>query len=425
MYTRFLLNVFLIMHFPFIQGMELEGFKNYTKLHPGLIKSIFQNCPSLLQLKIKLINNRQTYARLKIPNFSINKMLLYGPQGSGKSTMAKAIADRCKLPRQPIFISDIIGLTNFKHFFGKQIDLNEHYALIFDDFMGIPDKKGKLIKKNEESFAALIGLLDVLENYKNILLIVTTSDIKRLPTQIKDRFCGSMYKVPSPDEDLFESEESEIKDEPSSSKSKKAKKDKKSEYHELQHIKFEPQLKDYEKKQVKKQKSKLSLRQKNEANILAKLFALKKIVDVDEQGLLSESNIPVKVDDYKNALNEINRIKKEYSPSGWKTYSNYFYRLYPFLLPLAQWGIMYYLQQKKNETQMTSKLLQLNPEFAQAYFKEMINVKQNWLYKGGQAALGLGQLVFGFGAFYFGQIGVAASSVPGGISRVLEAVFKK
>ncbi len=317
---------------------EGEDIRSYTKLDSNLIVSLLHNCPSLLRFQIGLMKNPTTYRSLnRVKSFAINKILLYGPPGSGKSSLAKAIADYCNFPRQFIIASSLLnqyknsGQVNFRYIFEPLLKSDEYLAIIFDELTGLTNKHGKKNNPDEGTIEQFLGILDHCETHKNLLFIATTNEIKKLPPQIKDRFCGSMFKIAMPDskrrekfiDSLFEDNDSdEENDESNEFKLAKA-------MPSLPPLKFVQAFNRNDKNWLTKQTSSFSMRQLNAMKCLAYLFALER--NVDDEFTLNNCEIEVAIDDYKNSIAYIRTIAKENSKTVWKRYYKIFKEIYPFI----------------------------------------------------------------------------------------------
>lgn len=171
-----------------------------------MMKEQLDNCSRELLFGIRMIANvfyfnyEESIPRAKM---ALKKILLLGPPGSGKSSLAKTIAYRLRRPY--LFItaaticnefkdSGIGSLQRLTEFLGKS---KMPCVVIFDEITSLTDKF-----KNDNSNIGVIEvfwtMLDKLEKMPHVLFIVTANDIEKLPITLKDRFGKCIYYIPLP-----------------------------------------------------------------------------------------------------------------------------------------------------------------------------------------------------------------------------------
>lgn len=336
-----------------------EDMRSYSKLDSHLVNSFLDNSPPLLRFQIEIMKNPAIYNSLNdIKGFSINKLLLYGPPGSGKSSLAKAIADYCNFPRQFINASSLVnqyknsGQSNFRYIFGPLLTNKKYVAIILDELTGLTNRHGKKDNPDEGVVEQLLGILDHCEAHKNVLFIATTNEIKDLPEQLKDRFCGSTFKIEKPDferckklinalfeDDIIKEENNFIINDTDELEVEKK-------------ITFIHIVDSTNISWITKQVIglKFTQRQLLAMESLARIFALQR--NCDEKYTILEDEIEICLQDYKNSIQYIQIISKENSKSLWNRYYKNFKEIYPLVIQLLHLGGSLYLQHHGTKMQL-------------------------------------------------------------------------
>lgn len=167
---------------------------------PKIVKGIF----SYLQLRSRYPISNQSI--INIPSF--HRFILVGPPGSGKTTLACAIAEMLG------YTYTFIPATNFLGKFRNDTAINIQKTLtqcIADGSKKviIIDELHKLFEhhKNEQTdhsqtAASFWLMLDHIEKYfPHIIVIGTANNVDKLPPEIKSRFAGKIINIEAPDKE--------------------------------------------------------------------------------------------------------------------------------------------------------------------------------------------------------------------------------
>lgn len=178
-------------------NFTLSPFEEITdEISEEMMNQLYSSMPTSLRMKIDGIVQEDKTTR----NF-----LFEGPTGTGKSSLAKVIAYRCKTP----YVS-IVGTRladEYKNSASTYIDAlfkalttsGKRTALIIDEFNTFTDK---LSNRNDADTAAVKDFFIHLDKYnKTIIFIATTDDSRHIPAQLLSRLEGA-HKIQYPSFDL-------------------------------------------------------------------------------------------------------------------------------------------------------------------------------------------------------------------------------
>lgn len=159
---------------------EVETSSQVTKEHIEFSNFSFENIIGYDDLKItlkKIIENIGRKITKKLPG-----LVLYGPSGTGKTQIVKAIANSLKIPIIPLtaaHISKYSGMAeqNLTEIFNRAKE-NSPCILFIDEGDGI------LVRRNENHDSTLmnhfLSILDGLNEMKGIFVIVTTNNLEAI-----------------------------------------------------------------------------------------------------------------------------------------------------------------------------------------------------------------------------------------------------
>lgn len=172
------------------------------------IKEILDNCPQDL---LTIINSLEYLAGQPLPAWHpmrkaiINKVLLVGPPGSGKSSLSLVIALKCRRPY--IFISASSLANEYKNssvriineLFLPLINAQRPVVIILDEITAFTNRFNNKNDSDPGAVEHLWFMLDRCENNPNILIVGTANSTDKIPDTIKDRFSGAQFYIPHPD----------------------------------------------------------------------------------------------------------------------------------------------------------------------------------------------------------------------------------
>ncbi len=167
----------------------------------------FENCPSPLKDeldKIITLHSKKTPNKLALQEL-INRVILVGPSGGGKTTFSYAIAYHCKYPFSfvrapelcdsfkdscPQIINDLID---------PFIKSNQPGLIIIDEASAFTKK---LKKKNDSDTGAVEGLWAKFDEARSLnpqlMVILTANKLKHFPKTLLTRFRGTRTTIDLP-----------------------------------------------------------------------------------------------------------------------------------------------------------------------------------------------------------------------------------
>ena len=167
------------------QGKRLDG---------QLIDEVLEQAPPEIEEVIDTINDSVNDASIRI--------ILSGPPGVGKTTIAKAIAQQTG--RDYVVIRGT-ALANQYQFSGQQnlaqaiaplIQKNEPCIVIIDELDALKQTHGNKDNVDADAAGTLCTLVDDCEDNPNMIFIATTNKLKQIPDDLKSRFTVVEVNLP-------------------------------------------------------------------------------------------------------------------------------------------------------------------------------------------------------------------------------------
>ncbi len=174
-----------------------------------IIEDALEHCPQPVKKDIDALILTATVpslaANAALKKGSLNRLILVGPPGSGKTTLAQAIAYATKRPF--VFVKSSELSSEYKHAFRRIIDHLFHPmigckqpgVIIFDEFTAFTKK---FDNKNDADTGAVQHLWMKLDEAKRdnpqLLVICTANDVDGLPETIHSRFSGKKCIIDQP-----------------------------------------------------------------------------------------------------------------------------------------------------------------------------------------------------------------------------------
>lgn len=184
------------------QEQETVAPLSVSPIPDWLIRSSIKNATPLLRGVLCYLESLPDCAIVS----SFHRLILVGPPGTGKTTLARAIA--CRLGYSSVYIAatELLGkyrnqtAVNIRNFFNTFTKDGRKKIIIVDELHKLFESHENERTDHSENAAAFWLVLDNVEkHYPNIIIIGTANDASKLPPEIKSRFHGKIITMPLPD----------------------------------------------------------------------------------------------------------------------------------------------------------------------------------------------------------------------------------
>ncbi len=180
--------------------------QSVTKIPHWLLESSINNAPFLLQgILTYLQSHKYNRNRLEKDNVvsSFHRFILEGPPGTGKTTLAYAVAHTLNYPVVFIPATSLLGhfrnetSNNIENFILEQTIDGLPKVIIIDELHKLFEHHANDHADDSQSAAAFWLAIDKIEKHNpNIIIIGTANSVVKLPPEIKSRFSGKIIRMP-------------------------------------------------------------------------------------------------------------------------------------------------------------------------------------------------------------------------------------
>ncbi len=186
-------------HMPDLQLLPTQGI---AQLYDSFtIKESLDSCSQ------ELLETINAMAQGKKGINPLTRALLIGPPGSGKSSLARVIAYKCK--REYLFLKASSLGNEYRNSSVKIIDKifdpllksKISVAIILDEINSFTKQFGNE-NDTDRGVEHLWTKLDECNQNPELMIIATANSTKQIPFTIKDRFSGSIFYIPLPDDNV-------------------------------------------------------------------------------------------------------------------------------------------------------------------------------------------------------------------------------
>ncbi len=173
-------------------------------LDQNMVELCYQAAPQAIKDIVFKFQNQEICE----PNMP-KAVLLYGPEGTGKNSIAKMIAQKAKPAMLYHWIHAGALLDTFKNgveeSLRNSIEFAEHVnkpcVILIDEVDTLTDSHDNEKDPNHSITATISYILDKYEHKKNIFFIFATNKLKKIPSKLRSRLDDQIVEIPLPNQE--------------------------------------------------------------------------------------------------------------------------------------------------------------------------------------------------------------------------------